>query len=75
MEMTPGPQAYSSSLICWPRPASVYKMVAEFNHNANILGFADKATGYKADLLTEHGMTEAIDFVFVFRPEITSSWH
>ncbi|KAJ5854744.1 hypothetical protein N7534_007287 [Penicillium rubens] len=39
------------------------KMVAEFNHNANTLGLADKATGYKADLLTEHGMTEAIDSV------------
>lgn len=37
------------------------KMVAEFNHNANTLGLADKVTGYKADLLAEHGLTEAID--------------
>lgn len=36
-------------------------MVAEFNRNANTLGLTDKVTGYKADLLTEHALAEAID--------------
>ncbi|CAG7917701.1 unnamed protein product [Penicillium olsonii] len=36
-------------------------MVAEFNRNANSLGLADKAIGYKADLLAENSAAQEIE--------------